>query len=225
MKILEVSDFGWGTEKRPASVVSASNKPKKTKPSRGGEQPHPYQGSLVGEQSQWGEPKDVLAQVLQTLEREVEWPLTDVMDPQQVKQLLSPLMQAVSQALNNLDEASVATMRKYFAGDEKAEDPSKTSAMRNFFSNSDNENPIKPGSRPVFRSKAAYLSWAEKQPVKKPSGQGSWFFVARRGGINFSKDVEGEDYIQLNQMSYGDAKKAAVKWAKSKGHTSLFVAT
>jgi hypothetical protein len=60
---------------------------------------------------------------------------------------------------------------------------------------------------------------------KKPGGQGSWFFVAHKGGINFGKDVEGEDYIQLNQMSYGDAKKAAIKWAKSKGHTSLFVAT
>lgn len=60
---------------------------------------------------------------------------------------------------------------------------------------------------------------------KKPKGHGSWFFVAHRGGINFSKDVEGEDYIQLHQMSYGDAKKAAIKWAKSKGHTSLFVAT
>jgi hypothetical protein len=60
---------------------------------------------------------------------------------------------------------------------------------------------------------------------KKPSGQGSWFFVAHKGGINFGKDVEGEDYIQLNQMSYADAKKAAIKWAKSKGHTSLFVAT
>lgn len=60
---------------------------------------------------------------------------------------------------------------------------------------------------------------------KKPKGTGSWFFVAHRGGINFSKDVEGEDYIQLHQMSYGDAKKAAIKWAKSKGHPSLFVAT
>jgi hypothetical protein len=214
-------------DKRPDYVVKANHKPKIVKPSMGGESPHPYQGKLVGatESSQWGEPKDVLAQVLQTLEREVEWPLTDVMDPQEVKQLLSPLMQAVSQALNNLDEASVATMRKYFAGDEKAEDSSKTSAMRDFFSNSDNENPIKPSSGPVFRSKEAYLSWAEKQKVKKPSGQGSWFFVAHRGGVNFSKDVEGEDYIQLNQMNYADAKKAAVKWAKSKGHTSLFVAT
>ena len=39
------------------------------------------------------------------------------------------------------------------------------------------------------------------------------------------KDVEGEDYVELHGMSYSDAKKAAVKWAKSKGHTSLFVAT
>ncbi len=60
---------------------------------------------------------------------------------------------------------------------------------------------------------------------KKPGGQGSWFFVAHRGGINFGKDVEGEDYIQLNQMTYGEAKKAAIKWARSKGHTQLFVAT
>jgi hypothetical protein len=166
-------------DKRPSYVVKASDKPKKIKPSMGGESPHPYQGKLVGatESSQWGEPEDVLRQVLQTLEREVEWPLTDVMDPQEVKQLLSPLMQAVSQKLNSLDEAEV--------------------------SNTD----------------------YEFTHGKKPGGQGSWFFVAHRGGINFSKDVEGEDYVELHGMSYGDAKKAAVKWAKSKGYTSLFVAT
>ena len=60
---------------------------------------------------------------------------------------------------------------------------------------------------------------------KKPSGHGSWFFVAHRGGIDFGKDVEDQDYIQLHGMSFGDAKKAAIKWAKSKGHPSLFVAT
>jgi hypothetical protein len=166
-------------DKRPKYVVTTKDKPKIVKPSMGGESPHPYQGKLVGatESSQWGEPEDVLRQVLQTLEREVEWPLTDVMDPQQVKQLLSPLMQAVSQKLNSLDEAEV--------------------------SNTD----------------------YEFTHGKKPGGQGSWFFVAHRGGINFSKDVEGEDYVELHGMSYSDAKKAAVKWAKSKGHTSLFVAT
>lgn len=111
-------------DKRPDYVVKASDKPKKVKPSMGGESPHPYQGKLVG---------------------------------------------ATEAEVSNTDY--------------------------------------------------------EFTHGKKPKGQGSWFFVAHRGGINFSKDVEGEDYIQLNQMSYGDAKKAAVKWARSKGHTSLFVAT
>lgn len=112
------------TDKRPDYVVKATDKPKKIKPSMGGESPHPYQGKLVG-----------------------------------------------------ATEAEVGSTD---------------------------------------------YQWTHG---KKPSGQGSWFFVAHRGGINFSKDVEGEDYIQLHQMSYGDAKKAAIKWAKSKGHTSLFVAT
>ena len=138
--ILETGPFGWGTEKRPSAVVSVSTKSKKVKPNTGGSSKHPYQGKLVGE-SQWGEPKDVLSQVLQTLEKEVEWPLTDIMDPQQVKQLLSPLMQAVSQKLNSLDEAEV--------------------------SNTD----------------------YEFTHGRKPGGQGSWFFVAHRGGINFSKVV------------------------------------
>jgi hypothetical protein len=109
-------------DKRPGYVVNTKDKPKKVKPSKGGESPHPYQGKLVGE--------------------------ADV-------------------------------------------------------SNTDYE-------------------WTHG---RKPSGKGSWFFVAHKGGINFGKHVEGEDYIQLNQMSYSDAKKAAVKWAKSKGHTQLYVAT
>lgn len=98
---MRISEF---FENRPSYVVDAKDKPKKVKPNTGHQSKHPYQGRLVGEQSQWGEPEDVLRQVLQTLERDVEWPLTDVMDPQQVKQLLSPLMQAVSQKLNSLDE-------------------------------------------------------------------------------------------------------------------------
>lgn len=100
---MRISEF---FENRPSYVVDAKDKPKKVKPTTGHQSKHPYQGKLVGttESSQWGEPEDVLRQVLQTLERDVEWPLTDVMDPQQVKQLLSPLMQAISQKLNSLDE-------------------------------------------------------------------------------------------------------------------------
>ena len=58
---------------------------------------------------------------------------------------------------------------------------------------------------------------------KAPKGGGSWFFVAHRGGVNFSKDVEGKDYIVVHGATYSDAKKAALKWAKEQGHTQIYV--
>ena len=57
----------------------------------------------VREASDWGEPREILEDVLQTLEREVEWPLTEVMDPKEVKQLLSPLVRAVNDKLLSMD--------------------------------------------------------------------------------------------------------------------------
>jgi hypothetical protein len=57
----------------------------------------------VAEASDWGEPREILEDVLQTLEREVEWPLTEVMDPKEVKQLLSPLVRAVNDKLLSMD--------------------------------------------------------------------------------------------------------------------------
>ena len=57
----------------------------------------------VEEGSDWGEPREILEDVLQTLEREVEWPLTEVMDPKQVRQLLSPLVRAVNDKLLSMD--------------------------------------------------------------------------------------------------------------------------
>jgi len=53
--------------------------------------------------SDWGEPEEILSDVLRTLEREVEWPLTDVMDPTEVKELLSPIVSAVNDKLRDLD--------------------------------------------------------------------------------------------------------------------------
>ena len=57
----------------------------------------------VQEASDWGEPREILEDVLQTLEREVEWPLTEVMDPREVRQLLSPLVRAVNDKLLSMD--------------------------------------------------------------------------------------------------------------------------
>lgn len=59
---------------------------------------------------------------------------------------------------------------------------------------------------------------------KKPSGQGSWFFTVHRRGVDFAQDQEGKDYIQLNMMTFSDAKRAARTWAKQQGHSQIFVA-
>ena len=58
---------------------------------------------------------------------------------------------------------------------------------------------------------------------KKPSGTGSWFFVAHKGGVDFKNDVEGEDYISVHNMSYSEAKKVALTWAKEKGYAQIYV--
>jgi hypothetical protein len=53
----------------------------------------------VTEVSDFGEPQEILEDVLRVLEREVEWPLTDVMDRSEVKQLLAPVVRAVNDKL------------------------------------------------------------------------------------------------------------------------------
>jgi hypothetical protein len=58
---------------------------------------------------------------------------------------------------------------------------------------------------------------------KRPSGEGSWFFVAHKGGVDFKNDVEGEDYISVHGKRYADAKKTALDWAKKKGHARIYV--
>ena len=58
----------------------------------------------VREASDFGEPREILEDVLRTLEREVEWPLTDVMDPQEVKQLLAPIVKAVNDKMMSMEE-------------------------------------------------------------------------------------------------------------------------
>jgi hypothetical protein len=59
----------------------------------------------VSEGSDWGEPREILKDVLQTLEREVEWPLTEVMDPREVRQLLAPIIKAVNDKMMSMKEA------------------------------------------------------------------------------------------------------------------------
>jgi hypothetical protein len=48
------------------------------------------------EASQWGTPTEILDSVSQTLERDVEWPLTEIMDGAVVRKLLAPIQTAVN---------------------------------------------------------------------------------------------------------------------------------
>jgi hypothetical protein len=66
-----------------------------------------------------------------------------------------------------MSEASLATMRDYYAGDENAKDPTKLSQMRDFF------NKHKPEGRVVdkrFNSKSSYEAWLKQQGMKKIGG-------------------------------------------------------
>lgn len=52
-------------------------------------------------------PRETLEMILQKLEREIEWPLTDIMDPKQVRELLRPLVRAVNDKMQSMEEQSV----------------------------------------------------------------------------------------------------------------------
>jgi hypothetical protein len=92
-------------------------------------------------------------------QRAKQGPLKTVWDPERRVYKNVPVNQEV-------DEASLATMRDYFAGDKLAADPTKTTQMRNFF-NKDNL----PGSKvqkKEFQSRWEYEQWLKlKQHLKK----------------------------------------------------------
>ena len=55
--------------------------------------------------SQYGkDPEEVLTKVQETLEKQVEWALTDVMDKEKVDALLKPIYLAVSEELKELTD-------------------------------------------------------------------------------------------------------------------------
>jgi hypothetical protein len=92
-------------------------------------------------------------------QRAKQGPMKTVWDPERRVYKNVPVNQEV-------DEASLATMRDYFAGDKLAADPTKTTQMRNFF-NKDNL----PGSKvqkKEFQSRWEYEQWLKlKQHLKK----------------------------------------------------------
>lgn len=65
------------------------------------------------------------------------------------------------------DEASLATMRDYFAGDEKARDPMDITKQRLHFSKDKNLNPTIPKN---FKNKWDYEQWLKQNNLKQISG-------------------------------------------------------
>lgn len=63
-----------------------------------------------------------------------------------------------------ITEASLATMRDYFAGDENAKDKTKLSQMRDYFSKQDGDNKANVKTK-EFDSIASYVRWAEKNKI------------------------------------------------------------
>ena len=67
----------------------------------------------------------------------------------------------------DLDEASLATMRDYFAGDKDARDPLEITKQRLYFSK---DTDTKPTSRKEFRSQWEYDQWLKQNKLKQISG-------------------------------------------------------
>lgn len=60
----------------------------------------PVQESVAPAQaSQWGSTEEICRDLLQHIERDVEWRMTEIMDPQTVSQLLGPVIKAVNDIL------------------------------------------------------------------------------------------------------------------------------
>lgn len=72
---------------------------------------------------------------------------------------LNKIKQIFDQRLGGVSEASLATMRQYFAGDEDARDQTKLAQMRDYYSKLGDDLP---GQKKEFRSVHDYLSWLER---------------------------------------------------------------
>ena len=81
-------------------------------------------------------------------------------------QLKSKGIDVVSVKEQGVDEASLATMRDYFAGDENARDPMKITQQRLHFAKDKN---AKPTIDKRFRSKAEYELWLKQNKLKQIS--------------------------------------------------------
>jgi len=101
-------------------------------------------------------------------QRAKQGPLKTVWDPQKRVYKNVPVNDP-DQPAKEVDEASLATMRDYFAGNDDAKDPTKLAQMRDFF----NKNKL-PGAKVQdkrFASKQAYELWLQKNGLRDLSSK------------------------------------------------------
>jgi hypothetical protein len=65
-------------------------------------------------ENEFGSPEEILRSVAETLEREVEWPLTEIMDGATVKKLIAPLMNAIQEKLQQVSQDDEVAEAKPF---------------------------------------------------------------------------------------------------------------
>ena len=68
----------------------------------------------------------------------------------------------------DIDEASLATMRDYFAGDKNAQDPTTLAKQRNWF-DANKDTTGRPVVQKKFRSRAEYEQWLKQNKLKQIS--------------------------------------------------------
>jgi hypothetical protein len=71
-------------------------------------------------------------------------------------------------AKKDVDEASLATMRDYFAGDKNAQDPTTLAKQRNWF-DANKDTTGRPVVQKKFRSRAEYEQWLKQNKLKQIS--------------------------------------------------------
>ena len=55
--------------------------------------------------SQWGDtPQEILGNVMTTLENDVEWPLTEILDYTEVQKLLWPIRNKIKETLKEIEQ-------------------------------------------------------------------------------------------------------------------------
>lgn len=111
------------------------------------------------------DPEDFDAMISRVGKLAKSGPLKTVWDPEKRVYKNVPVKQD-----KEVDEASLTTMRKYYAGDTDARDQTKLAQMRDFFNK--HKDDFSDGiQRKEFNSMSSYQQWLERQGMKKISGK------------------------------------------------------